>query len=343
MWSVDHQTPFESQGYFVRDRDGAEHWVVGVRAIFDIREDGFVSVAEAQKPVRLAPEYDDDEAAELAAETDLCPFRRRADFIVKGVACLPDAAEATAFEASVAVAGFEKRAFVCGKRQLHVARRRAVIEGPEPFGGVRLTWRNSLGGRDPLAETHEGEDAVNLANPVGKGWTAQWAKLPDATELDLPSIENASERIDVGRPLPAPFGFGPVQPYWQPRRDHAGTYDEAWRATRSPLLPEDFDERFHQAAPDDQVLGLKGGERIRAINLHPDGLFEFRLPQLILEARTRLGRETIDHRFRLISVCLDTEAKRVEMVWNAHVPCNGRDMELDGSTVRLRQMSGVAR
>ena len=79
------------------------------------------------------------------------------------------------------------------------------------------------------------------------------------------------------------------------------------------------------------------------MNLHPDGPFSFRLPQIILEASTRVGPEKHDTRMRLISVELDTETKSLAMVWNTLVPCNGRDIEVEGSMVRLKQMAGVAR
>lgn len=52
----------------------------------------------------------------------------------------------------------------------------------------------------------------------------------------------------------------------------AGTYDEAWRANRHPLLPEDFDSRFWQCAPEDQIARpfLRGDEAYTLTHLHPD-------------------------------------------------------------------------
>jgi hypothetical protein len=52
MWQVENRTPFAAAGYFERDRDGAEHWVVALRARFAVRDDGLVSLAP-QEPVRL--------------------------------------------------------------------------------------------------------------------------------------------------------------------------------------------------------------------------------------------------------------------------------------------------
>jgi hypothetical protein len=157
----------------------------------------------------------------------------------------------------------------------------------------------------------------------------------------LPMIENAGERIEPSKPLPAPFGFGALQPHWLARRQYAGTYDAAWQKSRAPLPPDDFDDRFYQAAPADQQLDLKGGEQVSAVNRSPDGPFSLRLPQIIFEASTRIGRKKHETRLRLISVELDTSTKSLAMVWNTLVPCDGRDTEVEGSMVRLKQMAGV--
>ena len=341
MWEVKDTSPFESLGYFVRDRRGAEHWVVATRATFDIHAGGLVKVSETQEPVRLAPEYADSDSLELSAETDICPFRPRVDFLVQGVACLPGMKAATHLTASVTAGSFTKRASVFGERAVKQKDGRLTGGKPEEFGGIRLTWRNALGGADPFAQ--DAGRGLHTHNPIGTGWAGAWEHLPDGAEIALPHIENPDALLTPGRPQPQPHGFGAIQPHWRPRRDHAGTYDAAWQAGRAPLLPDDFDDLFYQSAPAGQQLDLKGGEQIRAENLHPDGAFEFRLPQIILEASTRIGSEKTASRFKLISVSLDTERKRLGMVWNTLVACNGRDHLVEGSTVSVKQMAGVAR
>ena len=341
MWQCKSNTAFSAQGYFIRDRAGAEHWVAALRASFEILDGGLVKIAEAQDPVLLAPAYADEEAGELKSESDIAPFRPRSDFIVRGAACLPDMETARGLEANLSIGALTKRAAVTCPRRLRMKDGRLFVEQGDPFGAIGLTWRNCLGGADPFPDPGK-EAETEWANPVGRGWTRSWRGLPDGAEVMLPMIENALERIDPAKPLPAPFGFGAVQPHWLPRRSHAGTYDKAWQKARAPLLPDDFDDRFHQSAPLDQQLDLKGGEVVSAVNLHPDGPFSFRLPQIILEATTRVGRESHDTRMRLITVELDTENKSVAMVWNTLVPCNGRDTEVEGSAIRLKQMAGVA-
>ena len=50
-----------------------------------------------------------------------------------------------------------------------------------------------------------------------------------------------------------------------PRVTFVGTYDERWRSERCPLLPSDFDERYHSGAHPDLIaprpfLTLSGAE-----------------------------------------------------------------------------------
>ena len=76
-----------------------------------------------------------------------------------------------------------------------------------------------------------------------------------------------------------PLG-GAVEPGWASRARHAGTYDENWRKYEAPLLPADFFADFFQAAPERQVMDLKGGEPIRITGLYEAGDYRFRLPQV---------------------------------------------------------------
>ena len=104
----------------------------------------------------------------------------------------------------------------------------------------------------------------------------------------MPAPRNADAPDPDWRDRPAPAGLGPISPWWQPRSDHVGTYDEAWRDERHPLLPRDFDTRHWQCAPSDQIATphLRGDEAYRLENLHPDlPVAEGRLPGVTLGVR----------------------------------------------------------
>ena len=51
-----------------------------------------------------------------------------------------------------------------------------------------------------------------------------------------------------------PMGFGPGRPRLDAPLSYAGTYDQNWLDNVFPFLPADFDERYYQAAPEDQQI-----------------------------------------------------------------------------------------
>jgi hypothetical protein len=77
------------------------------------------------------------------------------------------------------------------------------------------------------------------------------------------------------------MAFGPIGRSWQQRLKWAGTYGQEWLDNKFPFLPDDFDDRYFQCAPDDQQIDyLKGGEHVVLVNLTPSGRTEFKLPAL---------------------------------------------------------------
>ena len=59
---------------------------------------------------------------------------------------------------------------------------------------------------------------------------------------------------------------------WPPRYSYAGTYDQHWIDEVFPFLPADFDDRYYQAAPEDQWIDEpQGGEEVVLVNLTPRG------------------------------------------------------------------------
>jgi len=314
---------------------------VAVTAVFEIRRDGLLAIAQDQPSPLLSPLYRDKEARELWFDADLSPFRPKPDILVSGLACRPDMKPFARRDAAIKIGVLQKGASFFSARKIRATKERMFVERGGEVVAVPLSWTKSLGGPDPLDSSAE----PHPYNPIGMGWTAQWEHLPQGAEIELPQIENPAALIEPNGPLPAPHGFGALQPSWRPRRDHAGTYDEAWRARRAPLLPQDFSTQFHQTAPPDQIYpdATLGGAPVEIDGFHPDGPYSFHLPQIILEARTRIGAEKIDARMRLIGVAIEATRKILRLTYNAHVNCNGRDQEVEACDISLRQMAGVAR
>lgn len=338
MWVTKDETPFAAMGYLARDPGGVEHWAVVVRATFDLPSDGLPTVAEDQPPVTMTPTFANEDGTELLAEADFTPFRPKVDLTVRGHATLPGKAAAPMIPVTLALGSWSKTLNCHGPRQLSREGGQLMLTRAKPTDSVPLTWRHTLGGADMI----DAEADANTDNPIGTGWTHDFQALPEGQTMDLAPIEDARTPFDGVTTLGAAAGFGAIPPQWHPRLQYAGTYDAAWEATRHPLLPKDFDPQFYQAAPADQQFDLTGGEEISLTNAHAVGPIAFRLPQIILTARTSIGPERLDDRLRLIDVSIDADARQLGMVWTAAIPCQGRDAQVQGSTIRVKQMSGVA-
>jgi hypothetical protein len=124
--------------------------------------------------------------------------------------------------------------------------------------------------------------------------------------------------------------------HWLQRNRFAGTYDARWQRTRAPLWPRDFDTRFFQAAPaDQQVPGyLRGGEPLVLHNLVPEGTVQLVLPRLRIHVETQFkdGDESTDA--VLHTVFVETEERRLTLVWHAAQRCHGREHKLRQSVIK---------
>jgi hypothetical protein len=114
------------------------------------------------------------------------------------------------------------------------------------------------------------------------------------------------------------WDFGPVRPDAKPRKGYAGTYDQSWAENRMPLLPRDFDPRFHQVAPPGQIAKgyLHGDERVRLNNLYEDGkTIEFRLPGKTIVVAGNVLSHYFTEVARLDTVLVWTHAPLITLVW----------------------------
>lgn len=195
----------------------------------------------------------------------------------------------------------------------------------------------------PVAHT------VCRLNPLGRGFIQNWhAHATRATRYPAPQIESADAPLtadfiqaladghdskDTEAAL-TPQGFGVVTKAWQPRLKLAGTFDEAWRATRAPFLPKDFDMAYWNGAhPSMQCAHLHGGETVTLTNLLPPGapgtrraghgatVTDFRLPIVDLALRTEMedGR-VIRVLLPIDTLVIDLDAMLVHVTWRLRVP-----------------------
>jgi len=203
---------------------------------------------------------------------------------------------------------------------------------PEPVSEVPVIYERAYGGYDHT-DPDPRKQAIDLRNPVGLGVVANKRNRAGSP---LPNFEYPRGRIDKN----GPAGFGAIASYWSPRLELCGTYDEAWNATRKPLLPDDWDPRSLQCAPADQQSAtyLRGGEAVELINLTRDGLLRFDLPRIHLLFTTHLDGRKEEHRGRLSTVILEPDFPRVIMVYTTALSVRTNGDYLDTTVVHEKRV-----
>lgn len=146
----------------------------------------------------------------------------------------------------------------------------------------------------------------------------------------MPCTEPLREPVTHPRGPYVPMALGAVGRSWLPRYTYAGTYDEAWTDHRMPFFPEDFDDRYFQAAPQDQqVPHPRGGERVLLQNLSPKSVLRFQIPRLKVpvafipyQGTARQVEAVID------TVLIEPDLGRLMLTWRITWPLRQNAFEL---------------
>jgi len=317
---VVNPTPFPMDRMIFLDKKAAERLVVVLKGTWTVSPRGEISVAETQAPIHPADEFRGDPGgSSILHEAEMGPAKPSTDVFLLGSALAPRGGTRS-MDVSFRVGPVGRTARVFGERRWSTLMGAETIDGPRPFESIPLIYENAFGGKDVSAEDpkHHGEEAQN---PVGRGFRAEKSKAVIDGAL-LPCVENPRTLITNPRQRVEPMGFGPVGRHWMPRRMYAGTYDAKWMDERAPLLPEDFDDRFHNAAPSGLVAPgrLTGGEPVEVAGCTPEGRLAFRLPRVEPWAKVLVGRWGKSIRLELDTVTVDTEAMELRLVWKGEVP-----------------------
>ena len=335
MWQIENRTPFAADSGWVRDRDGAELWLVAVKCSFDIAPDGTTRPSDVQPEVALVPEYHGDPGhSSVRYDADIVRTKITTDILLVGHAYAPRGQRVTEVFATLELDAINKRLRITGDRVWET-----LGPGPpEPFAAMPLVYERAYGGVDALSAQPERD--WDWRNPVGTGFVVDRKHLAG---VRLPNIEYPDSPFTSWDDRPPPAGFGAIGSHWQPRARFAGTYDEEWLKKRQPLLPDDFDDHFYQCAPLDQQSPqfLRGGERVLLRHLTPDGLLQFVLPRVSLRFDTRFftGEHAIHGAPNLHTVILEPDVPRVSLVWHTALPCHSQVQQLEQTLVTVKRTS----
>lgn len=272
-----NNTPFTVATMLWEDFQEQPKLTVIIKGTFAIAANQAASVSTEQLPIFIADGLDEKDATtSIRFESDMVPFKPRADVVLIGRARAPGSQPVTQLDVSLRVGRLEKTIRVFGDRQWWFPTRLAfvpLISPPHFFLTMDLIYERAFGGIDAAAARYCKE------NLIGTGFIGKKSKKSIHKKL-LPNLEDPAHLIRWWRSHPRPVGFGFYGRGWVPRIGYAGTYDEQYRKERAPALPLDFSSAFYNGAhPDLQVEGyLRGDEEIELRNVSPEPTLHFWLP-----------------------------------------------------------------
>jgi len=328
MLQVENQTPFAASLAVFPNPAGVETVYGAVKATFDFSSGG-PRLASKQAPFLAADVYWGDPAAtSLRAAGDVTLSKPATDVLLSGRAIA--VSPVGQMDVDLRVGPVAKSLRVFGNRRWIRRGEDWAISDPEPFERMPLRWELAFGGAGPIVEGQPLEHEPR--NPVGRGFIASYDD--QIADRPLPNLEDASQPIAAPQDRPAPACFAPVAPVWMPRRSYAGTYDETWQRTRAPFLPQDFDPRYLNVAPDGLVAPglLVGGEEVEISGCTAGGPIRFRLPVATLALQWDFDGRAIDAAVRLETVLIEPDLARLQMTWRS-------ELAVDKKLLRMRRMS----
>lgn len=301
---------------------GRELLVVVIKGTFVLPKPGEqVRLADEQLPLIMADTFTGEPGFSAPVqEIDFAPRKHRCDVLLTGHARAPAGKQVTRLRASLRVGPMEKSFDVVGDRVWQAGLTGIRASDPQPFTEMPVSYDRAFGGADRHSEEESEHDAY-LPNPVGRGWHKH-LKNEWVDGSPLPNIEPIGEGVSFPTDRRTPVALGPLGRGWPQRARYAGTYDEHWLADVFPFLPKDFDERYYQAAPEDQQLPPpKGPLDVMLSGFTTDGQRQFMLPHFEAPVHVFPKRgEREDLSATLDTIVFEPDLGRFTMSWRVARP-----------------------
>ena len=234
--------------------------------------------------------------------------KSRAEVLVCGSAMPAGGVAQTQMDVSVRLGEVSRSLRVFGDRYWD---RDDLMEGPEPFTKMPLSWERSFGGPS------------FAANPMGRGHAAAKGE-----QAPLPNIEDPSQLIRGRTDSPDPAGLGAVDVSWPLRQRKAGTYDDEWLRSQYPGHALDMDWSFYNLASEEQQFArsaLEGTEdfELRGMNAETP-VQRGQLPPLrarvFIDTATDGDWQLKEVEMGLTTVWLFPNSERLLLVWHGAAP-----------------------
>ncbi len=284
--------------------------VVLVKATFELDRKGELVHAAEPSSVRLGDVLTDEEKphGSVRYPSDLSCSKNGADIVVVGSAIAPR--PVTRLDLIVRAGELEAPLVVHGPRLFYKGPRGIAVGPAARFDEVPVTYDLAYGG---MAPDFRGADE---RNPAGLGVAHKPENLVDT---QAPQIEHPNFPHVLASDEHPPVGYGATRSHWLPRRGFAGTFDDAWKETRMPLLPLDYDPRYENVAhPSLQLPACPApGMPLSVLGMSESGTFRCTLPdlKLVVHALRNTSRETVRPAVDLVLV--EPARGRIELLSRA--------------------------
>jgi hypothetical protein len=302
--------------------DGRELLVVVVKGTFRIPKDNRgPELAEQQVDLVMVDEFTGEPGFSAPKyESDFAPTKPRCDVLLNGSAYAPAGRPVTRVDVGLRVGAMAKFFSVVGNRFWKKDLFSIHATEPTPFTVMPISYDNAFGGVDQ-SDPDETKHRTFLENHAGKGFHFNLTK--EAIDgKPLPNTEEIGERVTIPRGNYRPMAFGPIGRAWKPRPKFAGTYDQNWVENVFPFLPPDFDDRYYQSAPEDQLTDyLRGGEEVVLVNLTSQGRTTFKLPTISVPATFYLKNgEEKEIAANNDTIVIEPDLGRFMLIWRTSLP-----------------------
>lgn len=320
MWQLQNKTPYQVLIFPFRWPDSQLRESLLVKGSFHYDEEGRCEQATQQSGLIYTDEYWEP-GKSIRLGTDIIPFKPATDLIITA-----DAQVAAGYETQRLQVGLEiphrllKTIQLVGPRHWQYG----LLTGwqasePQTFTRLPIRWDLAWGGTDP----DTGARFDN--NPWGCGFLAPGSRADVAT-LEVPCVEHYGAPITRLRKTYLAAGLSFVSADMAPRCHFLGSYDEQWQQETSPHLAQDFDFRFFQQAPADQILTpYLCQESISLSNMAPR-------PQQTIALGSvnppKLRLQQLELSLNLDTVHIVANEQRLELCWRLVLPEQSGELTL---------------
>lgn len=298
-------------------------WTCVIKASFEFDKEGNLTPLHEQPPIEeIDQHYGKPLETSLKTANETAPFKTGSELYLYGAAT-PHQENQKVMEVKLGMtfpdgSSWQKVLRIFGRRTWKGMRFTPRVSEPENIGTpVPLKYELAYGGIDnDTGQEYE-------ANRAGRGFFSDPTKFSDS---ELPQIEVGPKFIKSPKDQPSPAGFGPLPVFWSPRKDDAGTLDEA--SAKAGLCPfgDDLKPSFYNVAPRDQRFEteLKGGEIITLTGFMPElppaKPLKLILPELDHELWKVVGKKQEKIVPVYDTVVIDVDSRTISMIWRAAIP-----------------------